>query len=157
MQRSVPVRVEIASIGVDSGLIPLGLQSDGTLQVPPNGFPAGWFTGAPTPGQVGPAVIAGHVHWAGSPGVFYYLANVRPGDRVTVVRRNGSIAVFSVTRVASYPKTTFPTRVVYGNIGYPGLRLITCGGLNAQTGIYDDNTVVFARLVAERHSAVATG
>jgi sortase (surface protein transpeptidase) len=157
MGRSVPVRVRIPSIGVDSSLIPLGLQSDNTLQVPPNGFPAGWFTGAPTPGQTGPAVIAGHVHWAGSPGVFYSLEKVSPGDRVTVLRRNGSVAVFTVTHVALYPKSTFPTSAVYGNIDFPGLRLITCGGLNAQTGIYDDNTVVFARLVGERNRADAAG
>jgi sortase (surface protein transpeptidase) len=155
--RSIPVRVRIPSIGVDSGLIPLGLQSDHTLEVPPNGFPAGWFTGAPTPGQLGPAVIAGHVHWDGSPGVFSYLERVRPGDSVTVVRRNGSVAVFTVTRVALYPKSTFPTSVVYGNIDYPGLRLITCGGLNAQTGVYDDNTVVFARLVGARHRVATSG
>jgi sortase (surface protein transpeptidase) len=157
MARSVPVRVQIPSIGVDSGLIPLGLQSDHTLEVPPNGFPAGWFTGAPTPGQTGPAVIAGHVHWAGVPGVFYHLDQVSPGDRVTVLRRNGSVAVFTVTRVALYPKTTFPTSAVYGNIDFPGLRLITCGGLNAQTGVYDDNTVVFARLVSESRSLGAPG
>jgi sortase (surface protein transpeptidase) len=157
MARSVPVRVQIPSIGVDSGLIPLGLLSDHTLEVPPNGFPAGWFTGAPTPGQTGPAVIAGHVHWAGVPGVFYHLDQVSPGDRVTVLRRNGSVAVFIVTRVALYPKTTFPTSAVYGNIDFPGLRLITCGGLNAQTGVYDDNTVVFARLVSESRSPGAPG
>ena len=157
MGRSVPVRVQIPSISVDSSLIPLGLQSDNTLQVPPNGFPAGWFTGAPTPGQTGPAVIAGHVHWAGAPGVFFSLEKVSPGDRVTVLRRNGSVAVFTVTRVALYPKSTFPTATVYGNIDFPGLRLITCGGLNAQTGIYDDNTVVFARLVSERNRADAAG
>jgi hypothetical protein len=47
--------------------------------------------------------------------------------------------------------------VVYGNICYPGLRLITCGGLNAQTGVYDDSTVVFARLVGARHRVGAGG
>jgi hypothetical protein len=76
---------------------------------------------------------------------------------VTVARRNGSVALFSVTRVSLYPKSTFPTSVVYGNIDYPGLRLITCGGLNAHTGVYDDNTVVFARLVGARHRVGAGG
>jgi hypothetical protein len=47
--------------------------------------------------------------------------------------------------------------VVYGNICYPGLRLIACGGLKAQTGVYDDSTVVFARLVGARHRVGAGG
>jgi Sortase domain len=157
MGPSVPVRLRIPAIGVDSALIPLGLQSDDTLQVPPNGFPAGWFTGAPTPGQRGPAVIAGHVHWDGSPGVFWSLEKVKPGDTITVSRNNGSVAVFEVGRVVSFPKRAFPSGVVYGNIDYPGLRLITCGGLNTQTGVYDDNTVVFARLVHARHRLSAEG
>jgi hypothetical protein len=53
-----PVRVRIPAIGVDSALIGLGLQADGTLQVPADGSVAGWFTGAPTPGERGPAVLA---------------------------------------------------------------------------------------------------
>lgn len=150
MGRSRPVRLKIPAIGVSSDLIALGLQADGTLEVPPNGFPAGWYTGAPTPGQVGPAIIAGHVRWDGRPGVFYNLAALRPDDQVMVTREDGSVAVFRVSRVAMFAKDTFPTDAVYGNIDHPGLRLITCGGLNQQTDTYDDNTIVFADLVAAR-------
>ena len=61
MTAAAPVRLQIPAIGVDSELMGLGLQTDGTLEVPPGGFPAGWYTGAPTPGELGPAIIAGHV------------------------------------------------------------------------------------------------
>ena len=59
------MRLQIPAIGVDTALIDLGLQRDGTLQVPPDGTRAGWFTGAPSPGERGPAVMTGHVDWAG--------------------------------------------------------------------------------------------
>ncbi|WP_207841596.1 class F sortase [Williamsia soli] len=62
---------EIPSIGVDSTLMGLELDQTGAMQVPPAGFPAGWYTGAPSPGEDGPAVIAGHVDWDGEPGVFF--------------------------------------------------------------------------------------
>jgi len=147
LSESTPIRLEIPSIGVDSSLIPLGLNADGTMEVPPDGFPAGWYTGAPTPGELGPAIIAGHVDWNG-PGVFYELRRVVPGDTVSVTRADGGVAVFRVTRIAQYAKDAFPTALVYGNIDYAGLRLITCGGTwNAQTHHYEDNTVVFAELV----------
>lgn len=148
LARSVPVRLQIGAIGVDSGLIGLGLERDGSLQVPRSGFPAGWFTGAPTPGELGPAIIAGHVDMNG-PGVFYNLHNLKTGDRVTITRKDGSKPVFRVTRVAQFPKNQFPTTLVYGNIDHAGLRLITCGGtFNSRTGHYEDNLVVFADLVA---------
>jgi hypothetical protein len=147
LAKSAPVRLQIASIGLDSSLMRLGLRSDGSMQVPPGGFPAGWFTGGPTPGERGPAVIAGHIDMSG-PGVFYHLANVRPGDWVMVTRADGSRPVFRVARVSRYQKDQFPTKLVYGNINHPGLRLITCGGtFNAQTGHYEENLVVFADLI----------
>jgi hypothetical protein len=147
LAKSVPVRLQIASIGLDSSLMRLGLRSDGSMQVPAGGFPAGWFTGGPTPGERGPAVIAGHIDMSG-PGVFYHLANVRPGDWVMVTRADGSKPVFRVAQVSRYQKNQFPTKLVYGNINHPGLRLITCGGtFNAQTGHYEENLVVFADLI----------
>jgi hypothetical protein len=148
MTASRPVRVQIASIGVDSELMDLGLQDDGTLEVPPEGFPAGWFTGAPTPGERGPAVIAGHVDWGGSPGVFADLRDVVVGDEITVEREDGSIAVFRVVEVGQYPKDAFPTAAVYGDLDHAGLRVITCGGdFDSAAHSYLDNTVVFAELV----------
>jgi hypothetical protein len=148
LARSTPLRLRIAAIGVDSGLMDLGLRADGSLEVPPSGFPAGWYTGGPTPGELGPAIIAGHIDWNG-PGVFYNLHNLKPGDQVTVTRADGSQPAFRVTRIAQFPKDQFPTKLVYGNIDHAGLRLITCGGsFNSQSGHYEDNIVVFADLIA---------
>jgi len=147
LARSTPVRLQIPAIGVDSPLMDLGLNADGTMQVPPSGFPAGWYTGAPTPGELGPAIIAGHVDWNG-PGVFYHLRDLKPGDQVSVTRADGSVAAFRVTQLDQYPKDEFPTDRVYGNISGAGLRLITCGGSwSAQTHHYVDNIVVFAELI----------
>jgi hypothetical protein len=148
LAESRPVRVLIPSIGVDSELMDLGLQADGTLEVPPTGFPAGWFTGAPTPGELGPAVIAGHVDWGGAPGVFSRLSGVAPGDEISVVRADGTTAVFRVQQVQRVDKDAFPTDAVYGDLDHAGLRVITCGGdFDRQARSYEDNVVVFADLV----------
>lgn len=148
MARSAPVRVQIPAIGVDSPLMQLGLRADGSLQVPPSGFPAGWYTGAPTPGELGPAILAGHVDWSGQPGVFSRLRELTPDAEVTVTRQDGSAAVFRVTQVKQYPKDRFPTGEVYGDLDHPGLRLITCGGsFDRQTRNYEDNIIAFADLV----------
>jgi LPXTG-site transpeptidase (sortase) family protein len=150
MARSRPLSLRVPAIGVRSPLIGLGLAADGTLEVPPGAYPAGWFTGAPTPGELGPAVIAGHVSYNGTDGVFYDLHRLRTGDKVVVRRSDGTAAVFGVTRVEHYAKSRFPSRLVYGDIGHAGLRLITCGGFDAGSDTYRTNVVVFARLDTER-------
>lgn len=151
MAKSTPDRVQIPAIGVDSPLMGLGLRPDGSMQVPPGAFPAGWYTGAPTPGELGPAVLAGHIDWTGQTGVFYKLRDLKPADEVTVTRHDGAAAVFRVTHIAQYSKTSFPTATVYGNIDRAELRLITCGGaLDRRAHSYDDNIVVFADLVGAR-------
>jgi len=148
MASSPPVRIQVPAIGADSTLLDLGLQADGTLEVPPDADLVGWFTGGPTPGELGPAVIVGHVDWAGTQGVFYDLRDLQPGNEITITRADGSVAIFTVRSNEQFPKDQFPTAAVYGNIDHAGLRLITCGGsFDPSARSYPDNIVVFADLV----------
>lgn len=147
-----PASVSIPTIGVTSVLNHLGLNSDGTLEVPARGphyDEAAWFHGSPEPGDVGPAVLLGHVNGTGgTPSVFYHLDRLSEGDLVTVTAGDGSTSTFEVYRTDRYPKDEFPTMSVYGDTAGPELRLITCGGLwDSTTGHYRDNTVVYARVV----------
>jgi hypothetical protein len=76
---------------------------------------------------------------------------MRRGDQVIVSREDGRTAVFTVSRVARFSKSRFPSEAVYGAIDHAGLRLITCGGAyDAARHKYLDNVVVFASLVAVR-------
>lgn len=147
MPESDPVRLRVPSIGVDTSLMELGLQRDGTMEVPPDGEIAGWYTKAPTPGELGPAVIAAHVDWKGDPGTCYELDELAPGDGVSVERQDGTTAKFVVTKVEQHPKDAFPTDAVYGDIDHAGLRLITCGGdFDEEARSYRDNIIAYARL-----------
>ena len=146
----LPASVSIPAIGVTSELITLGLNPDGTLAVPqpgPDYDKAAWFDGSPRPGDVGPAVIEGHVDSAANgPSVFYRLGELAAGDRVEVSRADGTAVTFEVYDVRVVPKDDFPTVEVYGNTDGPELRLITCGGpFDSTAGSYEDNVVVFAR------------
>jgi hypothetical protein len=142
-----PVWLSIPVIGVRTSLVDLGLRSNGTLQVPSSTAVAGWYTGSPRPGTVGAAVIAGHVDSRSGPGIFFWLRDLRPGDRIYVGRADGTMAVFTVTAVRKVAKDLFPTAAVYGPVADPELRLITCGGVfDRSLGSYLSNIVVFARL-----------
>ncbi|WBB76672.1 class F sortase [Micromonospora sp. WMMD1128] len=147
MASSPPVRIGIPSLGVDAPIVPLGLRPDGAMQVPDSATDVGWFTRAPTPGSLGPAVLAGHVNWKGREGSFFDLARLRPDTPLAVRRRDGSTATFVVTRVEQHPKDRFPSDDVYGPTDHAALRLITCGGeFDRKRDSYRDNVIVYARL-----------
>ncbi|WDZ83374.1 class F sortase [Micromonospora cathayae] len=151
MASSPPVRVSIPALRVDAATVPLGLGADGAMQVPQNGTDIGWYTRAPAPGALGPAVLAAHVDWKGRPGSFHDLADLTPGAVVDVARADGSTAVFAVTRIERHPKDDFPSAAVYGPTDHAALRLITCGGdFDAARRSYRDNVIVYARLAHAR-------
>lgn len=153
-KRSVPTRVRVPRLKVDAPVEQVGLAPDGTVQTPALDEPnmTGWYKHGPTPGQKGPAVILGHVDTAKTgPAVFYKLRSLKAGDKVTVQRKDGSSADFSVQRLKDVSKQKFPTKQVYGDISYAGLRLITCGGaFDKAKGSYEDNIIVFAKLTSTR-------
>jgi hypothetical protein len=144
---SPPTRVRIPALHADVPVTGLGQEPDGSMQVPTDAHTVGWYIRAPTPGALGPAVLAGHVDYHGAAGTFARLATLRPGAPIEVTRRDGATAVFAVTRVGRYAKDRFPADAVYGAIDHAGLRLITCGGdFDDRTGHYTDNVVVYADL-----------
>jgi hypothetical protein len=141
----LPVALTIPAIGVKTSLIHLGLTAVGALQVPSSTAVAGWYTGSPRPGAIGPAVIVGHIDSKVGPGIFFRLSQLRQGDSVYVRRADGSLAVFRVAAVLSYVKDHFPAQAVYGPTPDAELRLITCGGIfDRQLRSYLSNTVVYA-------------
>ncbi|MEO6702067.1 MAG: class F sortase [Jatrophihabitantaceae bacterium] len=145
---SPPVRLTIAAIGVDTSLQSLGLLSDGSLQPPTRWDVAGWYARGVLPGNVGPAVIAGHVDSTSGPAVFFRLRELRVGDQLVVRRQDGTRASFEVDDVHAYSKAQFPTSAVYGPAAEPVLRLITCtGDFDPNAGSYLQNLVVSAHLV----------
>ncbi len=147
--RSTPVELRIPAISLAVSLSTLGLNPDGTVEVPTDIQQPGWFRLGPSPGQIGSAVILGHVDSYQGPAVFFELRSLVAGDRVIVDLADGVTTTFKVTSVAMYQKTAFPDRQVYGSHGSSALQLVTCGGVfDGQTGHYLSNTVVYSSLVS---------
>ncbi|MGW1675810.1 class F sortase [Saccharopolyspora sp. NPDC002376] len=146
---SPPTWIEIPKIDARSSLIPLGLNPDRTVAVPSVHEPmqASWYRYSPTPGEVGPSVVLGHVNGDGQDGIFARLQELQPGDEIRIGRQDGTIARFVVHRMAQEPKTGFPHEEVYGDTADPQIRLITCGGsFDSSARSYRDNIIAFATL-----------
>lgn len=157
LPRSLPTHLSVPAIGVDSDLERIGLNSAGRVRTPPlvRDSHAYWLTVSPTPGQLGPSTIIGHVDSAAyGAGVFFRLGALRQRNKISITRSDGTVAVFEVERVVKYPKAQFPSEAVYGNTDNAALRLITCGGIfDPAKRSYESNIVAYASMVSahKRH------
>lgn len=150
LPRSEPTRLRIAKVGIDTSFVSIGLQASGELEVPKRYDVVGWYNRAPTPGEIGPAVVVGHVDRPGGIAVFWRLRELLPGDTFEIDRADGTTAKFKVDQVKQVPQDSFPTEEVYGYIEHAGIRLITCSGtFNRTIQRYTHNTVVYGSLVTE--------
>ena len=146
---SNPHRLRIPTVGIDTAFEgSLGIDENQEIAVPESYEEVGWYKHGPTPGELGPSVILGHVDSYSGPAVFWPLQKVSVGDVVYVDRQDGSTATFVVTELEQPNQNDFPTKRVYGDIDHAGLRLITCTG-TYDRGIqrYSHNLIVYAKLV----------
>lgn len=135
-----PVRLSSSKARINASVIPVGEDAQGAMLAPegPNSDPV-WFTtfwwkyGA-KPGQIGNAVIAGHLDRKdGSPAVFWWLSLLRVGDSVYVRTSQGTTLHYVVRDVETYLNpTSGPNDPVLQRIFGPAttanLNLITCAG-----------------------------
>jgi hypothetical protein len=147
-QASAPVELRIPAIEVSVPVSGLGLNPDQTVEVPTDFQKPGWYRLGTAPGQIGSAVILGHVDSYRGPAVFFRLRALQIGDAVEVTLADGAIARFAVTEVVTYPKDRFPAEQVYGAHGNSALVLVTCGGeFDRKARSYRSNVVAYTALV----------
>lgn len=148
---SIPVQLDIPKIDAHSSLIPLGVAASGEHEVPDVKTPqqAGWFEPGPEPGQVGPAIVLGHIDGNKQKGIFYRLHELAKGDKIDIHLDNGVGLRFEVYEVQRVDKDKFPKDKVYGFTDKRELRLITCGGqFDAAAHSYLDNWIIYAVLAS---------
>jgi sortase (surface protein transpeptidase) len=150
-EAAAPRRISIPTIGVSARVVPLHLESDGTMETPDEWGDTGWFEPGREPGEQGPSVIAGHVDSTNGPAVFYRLRDLRRGDLIRIRRADDSVVRFRVEGLERWSKAAFPTRRVFGRTHISTLRLVTCSGeFDSSNGHYLDNTIVYAARVRAR-------
>lgn len=145
----VPKSLSIPSLNVhDITVEQVGLDAEKRMDVPSSFMNTGWYMLGPKPGEIGNAVIDGHLDTpTGAPSVFWNIKNMRPGDTIEVTDADGKTYTFSVTKVVTYGTSTFPIETVFGTAQTANLNLITCGGTwDKQKKDYSNRTVVFSTL-----------
>jgi hypothetical protein len=142
----VPVGLQIPALEVEAPIVPVGVESNGDMEVPDSVSDVGWYKHGSAPGQPGSAVLAAHVDLASQgPGVFFDLRTLEPGDVIYVVFDDGTSDAFRAEARTIYGKTELPVDAIFSRQGSPVLTLITCGGgFNRSLQSYDSNVVVYA-------------
>lgn len=148
LEKSEPLRINIPAVGIEADFEePLGVNEDRSIEVPDAFDTVGWYQYGPAPGELGPAVVLGHVDSYIGPAVFWSLGELEPGDEIYIDRADGTTATFTVTHLERHEQSGFPTAKVYGDIDHAGLRLITCSGTyQRDVQRYTHNLIVFAQL-----------
>ena len=140
-----PVKLTIPSIEVDANVQSVGLTPDGAIGIPTNFTDVAWYNDGPKPGELGNAIIDGHLDNAiDSDAVFSKLGDLKKGDSIYVTDDTGQKIYFRVTSAATYDTDNFPNEKIFGQTGNTAqLTLITCAGdWNPSTKSYNQILVV---------------
>ncbi|WP_031509313.1 class F sortase [Streptomyces megasporus] len=140
-----PLGVRVPRISLDARIEAVGVEDDGTVEVPADAGRAGWYRHGPPPGApAGSAVLVGHVDdRTGDLGAFATLYRVREGDVVTVARRDAPPVRYEVTAREVVDKDRLPAEV-FRRDGRPVLTLVTCAPPYDPESGYEKNLVVYA-------------
>ncbi|QOR66922.1 class F sortase [Cytobacillus suaedae] len=130
---------------MDATIIPVGLQEDGTMEVPKDVMEVGWFLQGAKPGQAGNIVLAGHVDSYLGPGIFFHLEHVSLKDRIIITDGHNKKIIYKITKIERYPYQDGPLGEIFGFTSERRLQLITCtGSYNPFKRTHEERLVVTA-------------
>ena len=141
---SPPAQLLIPTLNVHRAVEGVGTNRFGVMDLPVNGWNAGWYKSGPIPGAPGDAVIEGHAGYPDQPMMFGKLATLKRGDKIFVVLANGSRRLFLVSSMTTVPGGVAPPGMAEP-YGVPRLTLVTCTGhFDAANHYYSQRLVVEA-------------
>ena len=144
---SPPSRLIIPVLNIDTVVEHVGVTKAGLMGNPSNFVNVAWFKYGPAPGDMGSAVIGGHVDNAlALDGVFKHLNTLKAGDMIEVKNEAGATLTFRVSAVETYPYQSVPQAIFTKTRGVY-LNLITCAGTwQSKQHTYDQRLVVYTEL-----------
>lgn len=144
----LPTDLAIPRIGIHTSIEHLGLTVDRKLDVPVNRLNVGWYKLGPRPGEIGNAVIDGHLTVPRADGIFRHLNDLRSGDKIYVTDDRGQRQEFRVRRKMIYDVASAPMLSIFGPADGAHLNLITCAGKwSTVLNHYDKRLIVYADVI----------
>ncbi|RZI92667.1 MAG: class F sortase [Microbacterium sp.] len=143
-----PTTLVIPSLDVEMPVSAVGVQNDGSMEIPQKPSQAGWYRyGAAPADTAGTTVLAAHVDSrVYGIGPLARLREADEGETVTVTDADGTRHRYQIESVTYIPRAELPVGDLFDRAGEPKLAIITCGGsFDEQSRTYSDNVVLIAR------------
>lgn len=146
-----PTRLRIPALNIDAKVQQTGLTKSGAMGTPSNFTDVAWYKYGPAPGQVGSAVIDGHVdNGLSLAGVFKHLGDIKTDDDVYVTMQSGTQLHFKVSDIEIYPYKDAPSDLIFNRADTVRLNLVTCDGTWVKGDkTYNERLVVYTTLVRD--------
>ncbi len=143
-----PISLSIPKISVDTKIQEVGITQKGNMATPNNFMDVGWYKFGTVPGDIGSAVIAGHVNnELGLSAVFSKLGELKEGDDIYVTMEKDKQLHFKVTKSKTYDFDASGEEV-FSEDDAKLLKLVTCtGSWIEKFKTHDERLVVSAILV----------
>ena len=139
-----PRILTIDKLGLETRILPMGINADNSIQAPININDAGWYTGSAKPGEVGAMFIDGHASGATRLGAFGSLDTLKNDDTLTIEKGDGATLTYRVVHVAVVPLEAVDMSKALAP--YPGvnkgLNLMTCTGTWVKESATLDHRVI---------------
>ncbi len=142
-----PTELTIGGLGVDMPIVPVGVQEDGSMEIPKQPSVAGWYRYSSAPSSdTGALVLAAHVDSRiYGLGPLSELRYAEAGESVTVVDAAGTPREYTIESVTYIARSALPVSDLFQRTGESSLVIITCGGeFDEATRSYSDNVVAVA-------------
>lgn len=136
----MPEKINIPAINVNAMIEDVAIASDGSMDIPKVAMNAAWYKLGPKPGEIGSAVIDGHVDWInGATAVFADLNKLKIGDIVSIKDDRGKTITFLVRSTKLYEPTADDKDIFTSYDNKAHLNIITC------SGVWDKTTLGFSQ------------
>ncbi|MFC5775586.1 class F sortase [Ectobacillus antri] len=144
---AAPTKISIPRLSLEAQVVPVQLTTDGAMEVPKDVKKVGWYALGAAPGEIGTAVLAGHVDNYIGPGIFFYLKRIRLGDEIMVYGEDGKKLTFTVFKKEVYPFNQAPVEEIFSAADGKYLNIITCDGrYDRRTENHEKRLVVYTKL-----------
>jgi sortase A len=138
-----PFAIKIAKVGIEAEIETIEIV-DGKMQDPTGPWVVSWYKETAELGELGNAVMAGHLdYWGVGPAVFADVSSLEPDDEIPVTGEDGYQYLYKVAWMKHYDADTAPIADIVGRTDFESLTLITCGGeFDEVARVYLQRTVV---------------
>lgn len=147
---NLPRALYIDKLNIAARILPMGINTDGSMQAPLGIYDAGWYSGSVRPGETGAMVLNGHSSGPTRQGLFGRLDTLQVGDEISLEKGDMVKLKYKVMLIETVPLAEVDMHKVslpHGTAA-SGLNIYTCTGKwLPEKNTFDHRVIVYTAQV----------